>query len=163
MAMMRWDPYGEMLSMQRDMDRIFGRLGVRGGEGDAGKETSWMPRIEAKRAGDDLVIRAELPGVSPDDVDVSLEDNVLTIKGERKSEEKQEDENYMIKEFSYGSFERSMVLPENVKPEDITADYSGGVLTVTVPKAMEEPKAKATKIKVGATQEKSLGGGEGGR
>ena len=150
MAIMRWDPYGELLSMQRDMDRIFGRLGVRGGEGDGGQNAAWMPRIEAKRTGDDLVIRAELPGLKPEDVDISLEDNVLTVKGERKSEEQRDDENYMIREFSYGSFERSMVLPDNVKPEDIRADYADGVLTVTVPKAMEEAKPKTTKIPVGA-------------
>ncbi|MBE0476196.1 MAG: Hsp20/alpha crystallin family protein [Coriobacteriia bacterium] len=147
---MRWDPFGEMISMQREMDRLFGRMGMRRGDGGEAGQMHWVPRIEAKREGDDLVIKAELPGMKPEDVDISVEDNVLTIKGERKAEEKKEGEDYVIREFSYGSFERSMVLPESVKPEDIKAGYDNGVLEVRVPRAMEEAKPKATKIPIGA-------------
>lgn len=148
MAITRWDPFGEMMSWQKEMDRLFGRMGAPR-RGDGG-EMQWMPRIEAKKVGDDLVVRAELPGLKPEDVDISVEDNVLTIKGERKAEAKKAEEDYIIREFSYGSFERSMVLPEGVKPEDIKASYDNGVLTVSVPKAMEEAKPRATKIPVGA-------------
>lgn len=150
MAIMRWDPFGEMMRMQRDMDRIFRRIG---GDGEpVGSETTsvaWMPKIDVKAQGDDIVVRAELPGIDPEAVDVEVTDGVLTIKGERKAEESKEGEGWLIRESSYGSFERSMVLPEGVNADDITADYKDGVLELHVPKALEAAKPKTHKILVG--------------
>ncbi len=149
MAIMRWDPFGEMLRMQRDMDRIFSRMGTAEGRGESASAVAWMPKIDVKTKGDDIVVRAELPGIDPDGVDIEVTDGVLTIKGERKAEEEREDEGWLIRESSYGVFERSMVLPEGVNAEDIKADYNDGILEVQVPKALEAAKPKSTKIAIG--------------
>ncbi len=154
MAIMRWDPFGEMLRMQRDMDRIFSRMGS--GEGRSGETTSavaWMPKIDVKTKGDDIVVRAELPGIDPAGVDIEVTDGVLTIRGERKVEEEREDEGWLIRESSWGTFERSMVLPEGVDPGAISADYADGILEVHVPKALEAAKPKTTKIAIGGGAE----------
>jgi HSP20 family protein len=145
MAIVRWDPFGEALRMQRDMDRIFARLGTpeRAGEGVA-----WMPKIDVKRTGDDVTVHAELPGIDPDEVEIELTDNVLTIRGERKSEEEKEGEGWLVRETSYGSFERSLTIPEGVDPSAITASYKDGILDVHVPKALEAARPKTTKIEV---------------
>jgi len=153
MAMMRWDPFGEMLRMQRDMDRIFTRMGTaeRGGESVA--PVAWMPKIDVKSKGDDIVVRAELPGIDPSGVDIEVTDGVLTIRGERTAEAEREDEGWLIRESSYGTFERAMVLPEGVKAEDIKAEYVDGILEIHVPKALEAVKPKTTRVSIGTTVE----------
>jgi len=154
MAMMRWDPFGEMMRMQRDMDRIFGRMGMSEGGGREVSTVAWMPKIDVEQKGDDLVVHAELPGVKPENVDVEVTDGVLNIKGERKSEERREGEGWLVRESSYGSFERSMVLPEGVDPNSISAEFKDGVLMLTVPKGMEAAKPKTTKISLGEAGQK---------
>lgn len=149
MAIMRWDPFGEMLRMQRDMDRIFTRMGTGDGRGETAAAVAWMPKIDVKSKGDDIVVRAELPGIDPAEVDIEVTDGVLTIKGERKAEEEREGEGWLIRESSFGSFERSMVLPEGVTAEDIKAEYMDGILEIHVPKALEAAKPKTTKIAIG--------------
>jgi HSP20 family protein len=143
--------------MARDLDRIFGRLGQQGG----GEGVAWMPKIDVKRSGDDVMVRAELPGVKPEDVDVELSDNVLTISGERKQEQQTEDEGYLIRESSYGSFERSLTVPESVDPSQITANFNDGVLEVRVPKAFEESQPRRTKISVGGQTRMQISSGQG--
>lgn len=154
MAIVRWDPFGEALRMQREMDRIFSRLGTleRADEGIA-----WMPKIDVKRTGDDITVHAELPGIKPEDVEIELTDNVLTIKGERKHEEEKEDEGWLVRESSYGAFERSLTIPEGVDPAAITASYNDGILEVHVPKALEAARPKTTKIEIGAGAESKAG------
>jgi HSP20 family protein len=150
MAIMRWDPFGEMLRMQRDMDRIFTRMGgAEGRGGETAATVAWMPKIDVKSKGDDIVVHAELPGIDPDEVEIEVTDGVLTISGERKVEEEREGEGWLIRESSYGSFERSMVLPEGVDPGSISAEYNDGILEVHVPKALEAAKPKTTKVSVG--------------
>jgi HSP20 family protein len=149
MAITRWDPFGEMLQMQRDMDRIFSRMGS--GEGRAGTATTaWMPRINVKRSGDDLAVHVELAGIKPDDVDIEVTDGVLTLRGERKAETEREDEGWMVRESSYGSFERSIALPQGVDPASIRADFHDGMLEIHVPNALEAVKPATTKIAIGA-------------
>jgi HSP20 family protein len=138
-----------MLRMQRDMDRIFTRMGTGEGRGETAATVAWMPKIDVKSKGDDIVVRAELPGIDPARVDIEVTDGVLTIRGEREAEEEREGEGWLIRESSYGSFERSMVLPEGVTAEDIKADYSDGILEIHVPKALEAAKPKTTKIAIG--------------
>ena len=147
MAIVRWDPFGEALRMQRDMDRIFSRLGA----AEVGPEgaVAWMPKIDVKRKDDDIVVRAELPGIDPEQVDVEVTDGVLTIRGERRQEEKQEGEDWLVCESCYGSFERSLTIPEGVDPAAIKADYKDGILEVHVPKALEAARPKTTKIEIG--------------
>lgn len=154
---MRWDPFGEMLTMQREMDRLFGRLGIgQGGDGAQGG-VAWMPRIDVRTTGDDMVVHAELPGLKEEDIDVEVTDGVLTIKGERKSETEKSDEGWIIRERSFGSFERSLVLPEGVDPEKVSADYTDGVLEVRLPKAAEVLRPKSHRIPLGSGAKKLLG------
>lgn len=156
MAIVRWDPFGEMTRMQRDMDRIFSRFGQ--GE-QSGGEIAWMPKIDVKRSGDDVVVRAELPGMKPEDVDIELQDNVLTISGQRTAEEQKEDEGWLIQESNYGSFERSLTIPEGVDPGSISADFDNGVLEVRVPKAFKAAQPQRTKIQVGGQTQMQMGEG----
>lgn len=158
MAIMRWDPFGEMLRMQRDMDRIFSRMGE--GAGGATSTTAWMPRINVKQTGDDIAVHVELAGIKPEDVDIEVTDGVLTIKGQRMAEEAREGEGWIVRESSYGTFERSMVLPEGVDPGSIKADFHDGMLEVHVPKAMEAMKPKTTKIAIGGTEAEGRAQGE---
>lgn len=97
-----------------------------------------------------MVIHAEVPGLDRDDIDIEVTDGVLTIKGERKSETERTEEGWLVRERAYGSFERSVVLPEGVEAEKISADYKEGVLEVHVPKALEALKPKTTKVALGA-------------
>lgn len=147
MAIVRWDPFGEALRMQRDMDRIFSRLGA----AEVGPEgaVAWMPKIDVKRKGDDIIVRAELPGIDPERVEVEVTDGVLTIRGERVQEERQEGEDWLVCESCYGSFERSLTIPESVDVSAITAEYTDGILEVQVPKALEAARPQTTKIEVG--------------
>lgn len=156
MAIVRWDPWGESLRMARDLDRIFGRLGE---AGQGGSQVAWMPKVDVKRSGDDVMVRAELPGMKPEDVDIELQDNVLTISGERKSEEQKEDEGWLIRESSYGAFERSLTIPEGVDPGAISANFDNGVLEVRVPKAFEAVQPRRTKIEIGQQTQMQMGTG----
>jgi len=104
--------------------------------------TEWAPAIDVTSQNGDIVIRAELPGVKPEDVDITLHDNVLTISGERKAEQEEERGGYYIRERRYGSFSRSLTLPQGVDESKINARYEHGVLELTVEGAavLQEPK-----------------------
>lgn len=142
MSIRRWEPFTEMRSLRDAMDRLF--------------EEGWTPPIELSRVGylpvdmyqtdKEIVVKAAIPGVKPDDIDVGVVGDVLTIKGERETEEKVEKENYYLQERRYGSFSRSITLPTMVQSDKAEAKYENGVLTLTLPKA-EEAKAKKIQIK----------------
>jgi HSP20 family protein len=104
--------------------------------------TLWAPRLETLARGGDLVVRADLPGVSLDDVDITLDGNVLTISGQRKAANTEDGTNYYVKEVRYGAFRRSMTVPENVDPDSIKATFQNGVLEVVLPNAvaLSQPK-----------------------
>ena len=132
-ALVRWDPFSEISGMRRSMDRLFD---------DFWTPTIWRQRerafpVDLYETDDSVVARAALPGVNPEDVDVSVSGDLLTIKGESKHEEKEERERFLRRELSYGAFSRTLPLPTSVDPEKATADYEEGVLTVTLPKAEE--------------------------
>jgi HSP20 family protein len=126
-----YDPYHEM---NRFLDEMMG--GTAGPARKSGRQqeaaTEWAPALDALTKDSDLVIRAELPGVKPEDVDISLHDNVLTISGERKDEQEEERGGYHIRERRYGSFRRSVALPEGIDESKISARYEDGVLEVRV-------------------------------
>lgn len=147
MAITRWDPFGELTSMRREMDRLFGRLGF--GESRTAA-TTWMPRVDVKTSGEDMVVFAEIPGLDCEDVEVDVSEGMLTIKGERKSETEKSEEGWLIQERSYGSFERSLALPEGVDPDKITADYKEGVLEVHVPKGAQAVKPATHRVAIGS-------------
>ena len=155
--LVRWEPFGsirrrgnlwnELTGMQQEMNRLFDEFfGERRSESAEGK---WMPAVDVSETDPEMVVRAELPGLSQDDIDLNLQDNVLTIKGEKKKEEKKEKENFRRIERSYGSFSRSFTLPASVNQDKIQAIFKDGVLLITLPK-VEEAKPKKIAVTTGA-------------
>ncbi len=152
MSAMRWDPFRDLTSIQDEInqmfDRVFGRRGsVAGGESAAGR-AAWAPAVDISERQDAYVVTAEVPGVKPEDLDVTMEDGLLTIQGERHVEEETSDRQYHRVERRYGSFRRSVTLPSQVRADAIEASYSDGVLQVVVPKA-EEAKPKKITVRTG--------------
>jgi len=139
-----WKPLRELDKMRGEMDRLWdsffeGKPHVRFGE--------WFPILDVSETKNDLVVKVELPGMDQKDIDVSLSDGHLTIKGEKKKEKEEKEENYHFIERSYGTFTRSVQLPKEVKHDKISASYKNGILKVVLPKS-EEAKKKEVKIKV---------------
>lgn len=147
MALVRWEPTREMQTIQQEMNRLFGTF-FDSPEGDGGNLRRWIPAMDLVEEGDHYVLRADLPGVPEDDVNIEVEDNVLTISGERKSEQEDRKEGYYRVERAVGKFSRSLTLPEGVDPDRIEAQFEDGVLTVRIPKP-EERKPRRVAISVG--------------
>jgi HSP20 family protein len=141
-----WDPLDEMKFMQRDMERLFDRLVGTDKAGEVGHVGLWMPSIESYTKDGKLFIKAELPGVDSKDLDVTIDDRELVIKGERKAEKDEKEKDYTYREISYGSFERRFMIPEGVRTDDLKAAFANGILEVSVP-IPEVPKAKKIEIK----------------
>ena len=147
-------PWSEMRTLQREFDSLLGGLGL-----PAGSQDLWAPPVDVEEDANELVLRAELPGLSREDVEVELEDGVLTIQGEKKYEKKEENAQGLLYERRWGTFSRRFTLPRAVAADGITADLADGVLTIRVPKAEE---AKGRKIEVRAGERgngRSLGEG----
>jgi HSP20 family protein len=134
-------------TLQDQINRLFNDAFVRS-EGESNL-TSWAPAVDISETEHELIVKGDLPGIDPKDLDIRVENNVLTIRGERKFEKKSEQDNYLRVERAYGSFFRSFALANTVNPEGIKADYQNGVLTLVVPKR-EEAKPKQIKVNVGA-------------
>jgi HSP20 family protein len=117
-------------------------------KGEESSLTAWAPSVDIYETEHELVIKADLPEVDPKDLDIRVENNILTIRGERKFEKQVSEENYLRVERSYGSFARSFTLANTVNSEAIKADYQNGVLTLSIPKK-EEAKPKQIKVNVG--------------
>ena len=144
MTMQRFDPFAEM----RRMDAAFNRLwntGARATEVDSGR---WDIPMDVLQEGDDLIVRASLPGVEPDDIQVTLEDGLLTIEGETSSESEEQRGDFLLRERRAGRFHRALRLPNSVDAENAEPSYANGVLTITVPK-QEAKKARKLAIKSG--------------
>ncbi|HOV91076.1 MAG TPA: Hsp20/alpha crystallin family protein [Syntrophorhabdaceae bacterium] len=141
-----WKPWREMERIRKEMDNIwdtfFDRRPVRG---DGVSE--WMPSLDVSETKNSYIVKAEVPGIDPKDVEISLSENVLTIKGEKKQEKEEENENYHIIERSYGGFTRSFKLPGQIQGDKVKANYKNGILKITLPKT-EEAKKKEIKITV---------------
>src|SRR5881628_44953 len=141
----RWEPFRGN-SPEAQMNRLFSDF-----FGRAFQEqnlTTWAPAVDIYEGEHELVVKADLPDVNPQDLDIRVENNILTIRGERKFENKVNEENYLRVERSYGSFSRSFQLANSVNSEAIKADYQNGVLTLSIPKR-EEAKPKQIKVNVG--------------
>ena len=146
MAISRWDPFRDLMSIQNELNRLFGRTYAGGESGtEAG---TWMPALDVFETEDKFVVKVELPGLNPDEVDVSVEDSTLTIRGERKFYENVPDDSFHRVERRYGACQRSLSLPPTADAERIEASFDRGVLSVEVPKAEQ---AKPKKIQVKAT------------
>jgi HSP20 family protein len=139
-------PFADFERMRRDMDRLWDSFFERGLiRGEDGGE--WLPSLDVGETKNEIVVNAEMPGMDPKNIDISLSDGLLTIKGEKKQEKEEKEENYHLVERSYGSFTRSIRLPHEVQSDKINASYKNGVLKVVLPKS-EEAKKKEVKIKV---------------
>ncbi len=144
-AIARWEPFRRATSLQDQVNRLFSDVLERGSEESS--LTAWAPSVDIYETEHELVVKADLPEVDPKDLDIRVENNILTIRGERKFKKKVNEENYLRVERSYGSFARSFTLASTVNSEAIKADYQNGVLTLSIPKR-EEAKPKQIKVNV---------------
>jgi HSP20 family protein len=140
----RWHPYGGLTTFQEQMNRLL-EDSFRG-RTDESNMTTWAPAVDIYETENELVLKADLPDIDEKNLDIRVENNMLTIRGERQFEKKVSEDNYLRVERAYGSFSRSFALPNTVNAEAIQADYRNGVLTVTMPKRAE---AKPKQIKIG--------------
>ena|SRR3990167_4744471 len=146
MAVVRWDPFRDLNLLQDRMNRLFedaGRSAWRNDEPVAA--TTWSPAVDIFETDGDIVVKAELPGMERKDIALHLENNVLTLRGERRFEKETKEENYHRVERAYGGFSRSFSIPATVDEEKIRADYKDGVLKIVLPKK-EQAKPKQIKI-----------------
>jgi HSP20 family protein len=146
MTITRYDPFRDLRNLQEEVNRLFtGNVG-RSFEDEGIARGSWSPSVDIYENKDQIVLEAELPGMKREEFDLSIENNTLTLRGERHFEKKEEADNYHRVERAYGSFTRSFTLPNTVTGEGATADYRNGVLRVVIPKR-EETKARRIEIK----------------
>jgi HSP20 family protein len=149
MALIRWEPAAELNTIQTEMNRLFNSLFDTPGRPSAAEPARrWIPAMDLVETEDHYVLHADLPGMSEKDVNIEVESNVLTISGERRTEHKDEKGGYRRLERAYGSFSRSLTLPEGVNPEAVQASFDRGVLEVRIPKP-EQIKPRKVSIAVG--------------
>ena len=147
MALVRWEPVRELTSLQTEMNRLFNTVfdtPAAGGKG--GTLRRWLPAMDLIETEDHFVLRADLPGLGEEDVNIEVEDRVLTVSGERKSEHETTKEGYHRVERAFGTFSRSLTLPEGTDAEAVTASFDKGVLEVRIPKPEE---SKPTRVQIG--------------
>lgn len=142
MAIERWRPFSELMSLRREMDKLFEDF-MRPSRFFAEAEA---PVIDAYHTPNEVVVKAALPGLKPEDVSIDITGDTLTIKGEGKVEQEIKKEDYLYQERRFGAFSRSVVLPAGLQPDKAEATMEDGILTLTIPKA-EEVKPKAIKVK----------------
>lgn len=150
----RWDPFREFTTLQDRMGRLF-RDSYSDGRDEALTTTAFAPPVDVYEDEHNVVLKLEVPGIDEKDIDVRVENNTLTVHGERKFEKEEKEENFRRVESSYGSFTRTFTLPQTVEAEKVTAHYDKGVLKITLPKKAE---AKPKQIKVNVGSEKALEG-----
>src|ERR1700692_4425519 len=130
----RWEPFRNAATLHEQLNRGFGEGFHRQEESNL---TTWAPAVDILETEQELIVKADLPDIDPKDLDIRVENNILTIRGERKFEKNVNEENYLRVERAYGSFTRSFSLPNTVSPDAIRAEYNNGVLTVHLPKREE--------------------------
>lgn len=149
MALQRWDPFQEFRQMDRALNRLWRGFNL------PDEAEHWNIPIDVARKGDEIIVKASLPGVKPDDIEVSVENNVLTLRGQ-SSEDKEVDEGgYLVRERAWGTFYRALSLPDTVDTDKIKPVYADGILTVTLPTA-EEKKKKQIKVAVEKDKPKTI-------
>jgi HSP20 family protein len=154
MSIVRYDPFRDLRTLQEEVNRLFSTNLTRAFDDEGIGRGAWAPSVDIYENKDQIVLEAELPGMKQDEFDLSIENNVITLRGERKFEKTDETDNYHRVERSYGAFTRSFTLPQTVSAEGATAEYNNGVLRVTLPKR-EETKARRIQVTgtgSGATQ-----------
>jgi HSP20 family protein len=147
MAIVRWDPVREMSSVQDRVNRLFNEF-YRGGDDDVTRRGTWIPPVDIYDSGKhELVIKAELPDMSKDDIEITVENNGLSIRGEKKMDASIQEDHFHRVERAYGVFTRTFTLPPTVDSGKVSADYKNGVLTITLP-MKEEAKPKTIQVQV---------------
>jgi HSP20 family protein len=144
MALVRWDPFRELTALQTEVNRLFSRVGG----GDVAERQSWTPSVDVIESEDAIRLKADLAGMDPADISIEVQDNVLTVSGERRFQEEVNENKYYRIERRYGSFSRSLALPQAVNEDGIEAKYENGLLEVTVPK-VELARPKKITVAVG--------------
>jgi HSP20 family protein len=155
MAVVRWEPFRELAALQSEMSRWMNQVAGAGGPGNGGGTSTWLPAVDVWETDDALVLSFDLPGVDEDRISVELEDNVLTVSGERERTEKNEGDRFYRYERRFGQFSRSVTLPQGVNEDEIKADYKAGVLEVRVPKPEEQ---KPRRIPIGGSEAAAIEG-----
>jgi HSP20 family protein len=150
----RWDPFQEMLNLRRTVDRLFDNAGS---DREWMQPSTWGLAVDVVEDKDNFTVKASVPGINPDDLDISYSDDTLTIRGEIKEDNEVKEDQYHLRERRYGTFTRSISLPTKIKGDAIEASYQNGVITLRLPKA-EEVKPKRIAIKVGDGDQKMIEG-----
>jgi HSP20 family protein len=148
MALVRWEPVREISSIQSEMNRLFNSFFDTPTPPNGGTARRWLPAMDVVETDDHFVLTADLPGLGEEDVNIEIEENVLTVSGERKAEHEEKREGFVRVERSYGSFRRSLTLPEGVDAEAVSANFDKGVLEIRIPKP-EQRKPRKVEIQVG--------------
>jgi HSP20 family protein len=160
MALIRWEPVRELNSIQTEMNRLFNTFfdsPASAGTREGHTLQRWIPPMDLVETENDFVLRADLPGLAEGDVNIELENNVLTLSGERKAEHEERKEGYYRVERSSGTFSRSLTLPDGVDPDAVRANFARGVLEVRIPKP-EARKPRKVAISVGGGQPDTIEG-----
>ena len=150
MAITRWDPFREVFALQNRMNSLFQDFHRGTGENDFLSTAAFVPPVDIYEDQHKIVLKLEVPGLKQEDLDIQLENNTLTVKGERKFEKEEKEENFHRIERRYGSFFRSFTVPNTVNPEGVKANYDAGVLRIELEKRAEA-KPKQIKVQVGST------------
>jgi HSP20 family protein len=151
MAITRWDPFRDVLALQNRMNSLFQDFNRGQGENDALTTAAFVPPVDVYEDEHKIVLKLEVPGMKENDLDIQLENNVLTVRGERKFDKEEKEENFHRIERRYGSFYRSFTVPNTVNPENVKASYDAGVLRLEMEKR-PEAKPKQIKVAVGSGQ-----------
>jgi HSP20 family protein len=152
MALVRWEPAREVDTLQNEVNRVFDAFF---GNGPGTRVRRWVPAMDLVETDDHLVLRADLPGLTKDDVELEVKDGVLTVSGERKAEHEEKSEGFYRVERAFGRFSRSLTVPDGIDAEAITADFNDGVLEVRIPKPAER---KPQRIAIGGKSETEVSG-----
>jgi HSP20 family protein len=145
MAIIRWDPFRDIVTLREKMNRLFEDAFTARGEEKEMISSTWTPSVDIYETENEIVLTAEVPGIDEKDIDIKIENNTLSLQGERKFEKETKEENYHRIERSYGSFFRSFTIPHNVDQDKIEAEHESGVLRILMPK---KPETKPKKVKV---------------
>ena len=148
MAIAIWKPFRDLVRLQKEMDSMFDEFFDRKPFHRELAEFDWYPQVDVSENEKEIKVKADLPGMKQEDIDINIDANVLTIKGERKKEEETKEENYHRSERSYGSFQRLFTLPPNLDTDNAKATFKQGVLTLTIPKFEKTEKGKKINIEV---------------
>ena len=146
MDLIHWRPFREVSRLRNEMDRLWDDYFGPGRRALRPLEEAWLPLVDVSETGDKITVKAEIPGMEAKDIEISMVGDTLTLKGEKKAEREEMEENYHMVERSYGSFSRTMKLPSTVDADKVEATYKNGVLTVVLPKR-EETKPRQIEVK----------------